>query len=207
MAFMRVFTRLRHAPSWLKVPQAHGKKKMTTTDANPRPTDPNIPASFDSVEPPLAGGAPLPLARDSFGRLVWRAGGLEQTIVPVRSFPVSAPDQGISLVNAEGHEVCWIEDLAELQPAALALITQELARREFTPEIQRILSVSSYATPSQWRVQTDRGETTFTLKGEEDIRRLSGGTLLIADHAGVHFLLRNVHALDTASRRLLDHFL
>lgn len=150
---------------------------------------------------------PFPLSCDAFGHLVWPVDGQAKTVVPVRSFPVSAPSQGISLVDADGHEVFWIDDLAQLPPAGLALITKELASREFTPEIQRILSVSSYATPSKWCVQTDRGETTFTLKGEEDIRRLSGGTLLIADHAGVHFLLRNVHALDTASRRLLDHFL
>lgn len=166
-----------------------------------------MPAGCPVQEPARVNADVFPLSRDAFGRLVWQGGAVSQTVVPVRSFPVSAPDQGISLVDADGHEVCWIDDLAQLPVDALALITQELAGREFTPEIQRILSVSSYATPSQWRVLTDRGETTFTLKGEEDIRRLSGGTLLIADHAGVHFLLRNVHALDTPSRRLLDHFL
>jgi hypothetical protein len=75
------------------------------------------------------------------------------------------------------------------------------------PSIQRICRVSSFATPSTWLVETDRGETSFVLRGEEDIRRLMGSTLLIADSHGIQFLIRDLHALDRASRKLLDRFL
>jgi hypothetical protein len=84
---------------------------------------------------------------------------------------------------------------------------EELASREFMPEISRLNHVSSFATPSAWSVETDRGPTTFVLKGEEDIRRLSASTLLIADSHGVHFLIRDLHRLDASSRKLLDRFL
>lgn len=83
----------------------------------------------------------------------------------------------------------------------------ELSRREFMPEIRRIRKVSTFATPSSWEVETDRGDTTLLLKGEEDIRRLPGGRLLISDSHGVQFLIRDPAALDRASRRLLDRFL
>ena len=182
-----------------------GKKTMTMRENTP--IDVTLRGS-DDLGPASGRERCLPLRRDAFGRLVWQEGAdAVQAVTPVRSFPITAPEEGLALVSADGHEICWIDALSNLDHASQALIREELARREFTPEIQRILSVSSYATPSHWKVQTDRGVTTFTLKGEEDIRRLSGGTLLIADHGGVHFLLRNVHALDTASRRLLDHFL
>ena len=52
------------------------------------------------------------------------------------------------------------------------LLEEELALRDFVPEITRIHSVSSFGTPSTWEVETDRGATSFVLKGEEDIRRL-----------------------------------
>jgi hypothetical protein len=41
------------------------------------------------------------------------------------------------------------------------------------PVITRIVSVASFATPSTWQVETDRGTATLVLKGEEDIRRLT----------------------------------
>ena len=86
-------------------------------------------------------------------------------------------------------------------------LEEELGRREFMPEIRRIRSVSSFATPSTWQVDTDRGETSLVLWGEEFIRRLGKSGLLIEDSHGIHFLVRDINALDKPSRKLLDRFL
>jgi hypothetical protein len=149
------------------------------------------------------------LARDPFGRLVLRdAGGAEHVgVVPVRAFPIAAPEEGLSLVSPDGRELAWIERLDALDTARRTLIEEDLASREFVPEIRAIRAVSSFATPSTWTVDTDRGETTLVLKGEEDIRRLARTSLLIADRHGIQFLVRDIGALDRASRRLLDRFL
>ena len=149
------------------------------------------------------------LSRNAFGRLVMvtAEGETHEGVVPVRAFPIAAPDSSISIVDGHGHELAWIERLADLPAPLAALIGEELASRESTPEIRRIRSVSSFAVPSEWDVETDRGDTRLVLKGEEFIRRLSGGTLLIADAGGVQFLIRDLKALDRSSRKLLDRFL
>ncbi|MDD5240265.1 MAG: DUF1854 domain-containing protein [Sulfuricella sp.] len=149
------------------------------------------------------------LQRNSFGRLVFTGadGGVHDGVVPVHAFPITAPAEGIALVSIDGHELAWIDRLTDLPDEVRILLEEELAQREFIPEINRIRHVSSFATPSTWQVETDRGATAFVLKGEEDIRRLSSSTLLIADSHGIHFLLRDVNALDKASRKLLDRFL
>ncbi|MBB5216251.1 DUF1854 domain-containing protein [Parapusillimonas granuli] len=148
------------------------------------------------------------LSRDAFGRLqLDRDGSVVTGLVPVRSFPITAPQEGISLVDQEGKEHLWVERLDALPADMRAVIEEELASREFIPEIQRIRGVSSFATPSRWQVSTDRGDTVLLLKAEEDIRRLSTTTLLIADGHGIQFLIRNLSALDKSSRKLLDHFL
>jgi hypothetical protein len=151
----------------------------------------------------------LQLVRDASGRLVLTdaAGQLHAGVVPVRAFPIAAPDEGVSLVNTEGHEVAWIDDLQAVAPAARALLREELALRDFVPEITRLKSVSSFGTPSVWTVETDRGETSFILKGEEDIRRLGRVGLLIAGSQGVQYSVRDMTVLDRASRRLLERFL
>jgi len=149
------------------------------------------------------------LTRNSFGRLVFTAadGEVHHDVLPVRAFPISEPDAGIALVNSEGHELVWIATLAELPAASRTLLEEELASREFMPEIRRIRQVSSFATPSTWEVETDRGDTAFVLKGEDDIRRLTASTLLVADNNGINFLIRDIAALDKTSRRILDRFL
>lgn len=149
------------------------------------------------------------LARDDFGRLVFTGadGQAHEGVAPVRAFPISAPGAGIALMSADGHELAWIDSLAALPEPVAGLIADELAQREFMPEIRAILSVSSFATPSTWQVDTDRGETRFVLEGEENIRRLAGGMLLIGDAHGVQYLVRDPKALDRNSRKLLDRFL
>lgn len=149
------------------------------------------------------------LTRDALGRLVFAAPGEapHEGVVPVRAFPIAAPDEGLALVDAEGHELVWIDRLADLPSETRTFIEEELASREFMPEIRRLAHVSSFATPSTWQVDTDRGSTVLVLKGEEDIRRLSATMLLIADSHGVQFLIRDLHALDRHSRKLLDRFL
>ena len=154
-------------------------------------------------------GADFQLARNAYGRLVLTAadGTVCEGVVPVRAFPIAAPGEGIALLSAEGHEAGWIERLEELPAALRQLVEEELARREFMPEILRIRAVSSFATPSTWTIDTDRGATALVLWGEEDIRRLGKSGLLIEDSQGIHFLVRDINGLDSASRRLLDRFL
>ncbi len=149
------------------------------------------------------------LERNAFGRLVFTAANGERHIgvVPVRAFPIAAPDEGVSLVSAEGHELAWVDRLDALPLSLRELLQEELASREFTPEILRLRGVSTFSTPSTWEVETDRGSTSFVLKGEEDIRRLGASSLLIAASQGVQFKVRDRHALDRTSRRLLERFL
>ena len=149
------------------------------------------------------------LSRNSFGRLVLKAadGRVHEGVVAVRAFPIAAPDEGISLVGSEGHELVWIARLDDLPDDMRRLVGEELAQREFVPVIERLVTVSTFATPSHWRVTTDHGETEFILRGEEDIRRIGHGKLLIGDSHGMQYLVPDLYALDGHSRKLLDRFL
>ena len=153
---------------------------------------------------------PFQLHRNAHGRLVLTlADGTEHAgVLPVRAFPLAAPDEGLSLVGAGGQELLWIERLADLPAQPRSLLQEELAAREFVPAIERIRSVSGFSTPSTWQIDTDRGPTQLVLKAEEDIRRLQGRTaLLIADADGVQYAVHDTHALDKESLRLLERFL
>lgn len=149
------------------------------------------------------------LRRDSFGKLIITLeDGVEHVgVTPVRAFPIQAPTKGISLVRDGGKEVAWIDDLDQVAEEIRTLIRQEIDGREFIPEILNIKDVSSFATPCTWFVKTDRGDTQFVLKVDEDIRRIGESSLLIADSHGINFLIRNLFTIDKHSRKILDRFL
>lgn len=150
----------------------------------------------------------LNITRNSFSQLVFTdLEGKAHLVTPVRAFPIAAPTENIGLINTEGEEVAWIERLSDLPDDSRQLIADEMASREFMPVIQRIRHVSSFATPSTWDLETDRGPTSMVLKGEEDIRRLATPALMITDSRGINFLIRDRYALDSHSKRLLDRFL
>lgn len=149
------------------------------------------------------------LQRNPFGQLVFTGqdGVGHVGVEPARAFPITAPRECISMLSHNGHELAWIPDLSKLPVEIRRLIDEELEVREFMPEVQRITGVSGFATPCTWQVETDKGATSFTLKAEEDIRRLAAAALLIVDSRGIQFLVRDRHSLDDASRRILDRFL
>lgn len=153
--------------------------------------------------------SPFELQRNAFGKLVLTTldGQTHEGVMPVRAFPIQSPEHGISLMSSDGHEVAWVDALSDVPQPAQGLIREALGGWEFMPEIQAILSVTSFATPCTWQVLTDRGETRFVLRGDEDIRRLAGNTLLVTDSHGIHFLIRDLTTLSRDSRKILDRFM
>ncbi|BCO27538.1 hypothetical protein MIZ03_2426 [Rhodoferax lithotrophicus] len=149
------------------------------------------------------------LQRNPFGKLVLTTpeGQVVEGVVPIRAFPIQSPEAGISLVHTDGHEVAWIDQLAALSEPAQSLIREELQGREFMPAILSIHSVTSFSTPCTWHVKTDRGDTSFVLRGDEDIRRVGPTILLVTDSHGIQFLIRDPAKLSKESRRILDRFL
>jgi hypothetical protein len=148
------------------------------------------------------------LERDVFGQLVLtdadgrRWSGVE----PARSFPISCPEEWISLCDADGHEVLCIRDLDKLPPDLRRMLEEELGRREFVPEIKNISKVADDTDPSEWEVETDRGTTTFLLDSEDDVRRLGPYRVLFIDTHGIRYLIPDIRKLNAHSRRLLERY-
>lgn len=118
----------------------------------------------------------------------------------VSTVPIFSPDAACAApipVKRPGTPRQWLPQMAQWRGGAVAV-----------PLIERIRSVSTFATPSTWQVDTDRGATELVLKVEEDIRRLPGAKrLLITSGSGVVFEIRDRHRLDRTSQRLLERFL
>jgi hypothetical protein len=150
------------------------------------------------------------LHRDPWGQLVltFADGRQFKAVEPARAFPISHANQFISICDAEGHEILLIEKLSELPADVLAILNEELARREFMPVVLQIQKVLADTDPSEWHIKTDRGPTTFLMNdSDDDVRRLGPFRAILVDTHGIHYLIPDTRNLDAASRRTLDRYL
>lgn len=156
----------------------------------------------------ISPSTPRGLARDGFANLVLTDadGNVHTGVSPVRMFPFGDPTRWIALVDSFGREVATIDDLDQIPAEMRRLVEEELSQREFLPVIQRIKHVSSDTEPCEWQVETDRGPTTFVLKSEDDIRRLSPQRYLVADALGMRYLVGDTRQLDAYSRRVMEEY-
>jgi hypothetical protein len=149
------------------------------------------------------------LEKDVFGniRLVLGNGQSHDQVRIIRAFPISDPENGFSIVNQDGHELVWFESFDQLSEENQRIAHASLEQIEFIPVISKINDLNTYALPSIWDIETDRGMTKLKLKTEQDIRRVSAEALLITDANGIQYLIKNRKTLDKFSKKVLDRFM
>ncbi len=152
--------------------------------------------------------SPFWIVRDQWGHLALiDSDSVRHTKVsPVPLFPISEPNRWISLVDSNGRELLLIEDLEQLPLPLQTIIREELSFRELVPRIHNVVSVSGATEPCEWIVDTDRGQTSFVLNSEDDIRRLSAHTVQIIDATGLRFRVDDTRKLDARSRRFIEWY-
>jgi hypothetical protein len=130
-------------------------------------------------------------------------GRIHADVDVLRAFPVSDPAGPVAIVGANDAELAWIESLAAVEPTLRRLLEEELAKREFLPTIERILTVSD-GEPAEWAVVTDRGPHCFTVGHADDILRLPDGGAVITDTVGLRYAIPSIARLDGRSRRFFE---
>jgi ATP-binding cassette subfamily B protein len=135
-----------------------------------------------------------------------RGTGREFSLTPVRSFPLTAPTRAICLIDARGHELACIDDLATTDATTRSCVERHLSNHEFRPYVHRIERVDVHTTHSEWHVETDRGKATLSIEDEEQVRALGDGRYVINDHGGTRFVVPNLAQLDRKSRKALSRF-
>ena len=147
--------------------------------------------------------------RDALHRLVMvmKSGERHMGVEPVRAFPLSDPSRAISILDSVGRELIYLDSLEDVPAALRAIIEQELSQREFVPRILRIMNHPTDAEPARWRVETDRGETTFHVDSTDAVRRHEPHQISIMDSLGIRYLIPDSTLLDASSRSVLDRFL
>ncbi len=137
-----------------------------------------------------------------------------ERVVAVRCFPVTNPTEFVSIREPDskkkgrGKEIGMIRRMSDMPKDAQTLLTEELDRRYFTPEILKIMSMKEKFGYSYWDVETTAGKVTFVLNNPfHNIRVLEDESVFINDIDGNCFKIPDITKLDAQSVRKIEIYL
>ena len=148
----------------------------------------------------------LKISRNQFAELEAELpdGSVHAPVEPVRTFPLTQPNQYISLLDAQKNELGLIEDISQLKKADQIVLAEELEKCYFMPKITRIHFIAGRFGVTEWEAETEVGSVSFDLRSRNDITSFSGGRILIKDIDGNRYEIANYHRLDPKSVALLE---
>jgi hypothetical protein len=122
-----------------------------------------------------------------------------------RLFPMSKPDEFISIQDADGKEVGVLRNLDGLPTELRDLLVAELDRRYFTPKISQILNLKQEGGMWTFNVLTSRGEATFFVRNWRDSSyEVTPGRFMIQSVDGQRFEIPSYEKLDTKSQLFIE---
>jgi len=160
----------------------------------------------DAETPDPSAAEPIVLRRGVDGKLWLARRGVRVAVDVVRCFPWTAPRRFLSLRDADGQELAFVDDLGNLDPESRAVVEETLERASFVLDIVQIRSISEDFELRSWHVVTGRGERVFQTPLDAWPRRLPDGALILEDVYGDLFRVSAPEALDAQSRSLLWAF-
>ena len=125
-----------------------------------------------------------------------------------RAFPLSRTTEFLSLQGADGKEIAMLRSMDEVEPGTRTLLEEELDRRYFTPQIQRIDALKQDAGMWRFNVLTQRGPTEFYVRNWRDSAvEIATNRWQIVSVDGGRFEIPDLSKLDAQSLRLVDQLL
>ncbi len=134
--------------------------------------------------------------------------GEHPAVVAVMGFPLTNPDQFISIIGMKDgkkdKEIGIIEDTKKLDSKSRKVLKGELKRAYFMPQITKINRLKEDHGMMKFDVDTDKGQREFETRYKEDIRKLKGGHVVIKDSDGNRYEIKDYRRLDQKSVILID---
>lgn len=125
-----------------------------------------------------------------------------------RAFPFDYPYSYISVLDSESKELGLIADINDLGEDTAKILRDELDRKYYTPVIKQIISLKDKFGFSYWKVMTDEGELSFTLRDTfQSLLKVGGTRIFVNDIDGNRYEIPNIEELDRKSFRKIELFL
>lgn len=138
------------------------------------------------------------------------AGKTYERVNVYRTFPVTEPDEYISIREADekAREIGVVEKLSELSSEQAEMLREQLRLRYFTPTIKKIIDIKTEYGYGYFNVVTDFGACRFTIhNGGSAVVSLSDTRIMITDLDGNRFEIPDITRLSAGERKKLDLFI
>ncbi|MEO0794385.1 MAG: DUF1854 domain-containing protein [Verrucomicrobiota bacterium] len=148
--------------------------------------------------------ADLQLASCGAGRLTaWYEGKEAVLVRPVKCFPLSEPDEHLSLRDDKNEEFAFIISPDELDEASAAALREALTAGGFTFAVTGIEEIRQDFELRVWKVRTQAGERQFQTALDAWPRAVDDGSYLIEDVFGDLYRVPPSSELDPISAKNL----
>ena len=135
-------------------------------------------------------------------------GEVIEGLEPRRLFPLSGPDEYISLLDGEGKERMIIRNVSALDPDIAHVIRQCLSEYYRIPQILSFDGCEDKYGVLKFTVDTTYGRTTFDVKNRHsDIKLLYGKRIMIKDSSDNRYEVPDMNTLDRRSLALISTYL
>lgn len=145
---------------------------------------------------------------DEFEDMVLEYDGMSTPVTAVRAFPLTAESEFIVLKNGEDEEIGTVRKLANLDAASRAVLSGEIEKAYFRPEILQIYEIVENFHIPRFDVETDRGPKIFEIRSQRrDIRVLHNGRVAIKDADGNLYDIPDYRRMDPVSQTLIEDYI
>ena len=142
--------------------------------------------------------------RNRYGDLVLSVNGIEHRVSRVvRAFPITMPWRYIIFIDENGEEIGLLKSFKGLDNGSAKVLREELEKRYFIPKITKIHEIREEFGVLVWKTETDKGPRTFEVTSRRNIKRISGGRILVRDGDDNLYEI-DYRCLDRRSRTLID---
>lgn len=129
-------------------------------------------------------------------------------VEPKWAAPLSHPERFLGILNSKGEEVLMVETLDDFPAETRAIVEEELRRRYLTSAVLRILNAKVEFGATYWTILTARGERDFVVQSlQENAQWIGPRHLLLVDIDGNRFEIKDIDALDPASKKFIESIL
>jgi len=155
-----------------------------------------------SPDPPESQAEPR-IERTSTGALRIVSAGVATLARAVRCFPWSEPGRHISIRDAEGNELLYVDDPDRLDEASRRALDGALTTAGFVIDVTAVDAIVEDFEMRCLKVRTRHGPRSLQTALDAWPRRAPNGEVLLQDIAGDIYRIPPVEVLDRRSRRLL----
>ncbi|MFW6030465.1 MAG: DUF1854 domain-containing protein [Halanaerobiales bacterium] len=148
----------------------------------------------------------LYISRDKYGDLQVSINNFKhyKEVEPVRIFPYTLKNKYILLRDGEGEEIGIVEDITELNGKSRKLLTEELERKYFIPQISSVNKIEYNIRTTTWYVETNKGPITFEMRRRSKIKFIDFNHLLIVDTNACKYEIVDLRKMDKKSQELIE---